>query len=479
MGALRWSRLTGIGWTSTCVVLLLFTAASAVPTHLFEAYGDDDKHFEEVEIGTMRVYFHQRMIGGATVEKDYIVYQLDEDTGRLLARKSHWREDVSDFTPLALIARERAERLAGGEIQFSSLYIISPESDVFPIYPTPRNACWVVRTLRENYGLQVVVVDAVTSQIRGHGVPPPYDAFSLTGPWYFYPCSGSWDAWSGNAAGWFDAMGYSTEEVVWPTQSKVQSHVQSHVTAMFYELAHGGSSYFASGCVNGQAEEYTYASEIETWISGYEKMPFAFIGSCDGMTSTGDGTFAYEFRKGSNDDATVVGYSGMSQYQCDNCWTYSIDWQDALFGYMSSGYAVKDAFDQANADYPVCATPNCMRFAGDEDFAVYPPVKRVWIVASGRLQGTQVQLTWTTVESASAYWIYGASNLAYFAPGFAPGYQFRLAVVPSGTTTWSSSNGVGDPNNNWTYLVVAVDGSGTELARSSRIGEHDFESDVP
>jgi len=110
---------------------------------------------------------------------------------------------------------------------------------------------------------------------------------------------------------------------------------------------------------------------------GYEKMPFAFLGSCFAMCSMDDGTLAYEFRKGSDEDATVVGYCGMSEPQCSVCWTYSIDWQDALFYYMSLGYAVKDACDQANADYPACASGDCMRFAGDEDFAVVPAVPRV------------------------------------------------------------------------------------------------------
>jgi hypothetical protein len=479
MDAVRLLRLASVGMALAIVTLGATANVPAVPIELFEAYGDDDKEFEEVEIGHMRVYFHQREIEGAIVEKDYIVYQLDERTGELLARKSHWREDVSGFTSGELIPRERAEEIAGGEARLSSLYLISPESDVFRVYPTPRNPCWIVRSVREHGRVEVLVIDAVAAAVVGHGVPPPYDAFSLTGPWYFEPCSGSWDAWSGNAAAWFDAMGYSTEEVEWPTQSKVQSHVQSHQTAMFYELAHGGSSYFASGCTGGYYAEYTTASEIESWIAGYEKMPFAFIGSCDGMAYTGDGTFAYEFRKGSGDNTTVVGYAGMSEPQCDVCWTYSLNWQTALFGYMNSGYAVKDAFDQANADYPVCANSNCMRFAGDEDFAVCPPVNRVWIVVSGRLQGSQVQLTWSPVESASAYWVCGASNLAYFTPGGPPGYVHRLAVVPQGTTTWSSAGGVGDPASNWTYLVMAVDATGAELARSERVGEHDFAAAVP
>ena len=86
--------------------------------------------------------------------------------------------------------------------------------------------------------------------------------------------------------------------------------------------------------------------------------------------------------------------------------------------------------------------------------------------------------TWSPVESASAYWVYGASNLAYFTPGLAAGYAYRLAVVPQGTYSWSSAGGVGDPDNNWTYLVIAVNATGAELARSDRVGEHDFAAAV-
>jgi hypothetical protein len=45
-------------------------------------------------------------------------------------------------------------------------------------------------------------------------------------------------------------------------------------------------------------------------------------------------------------------------------------------GYMNQGWTVRAAFDQANADYPVCASGNCMRFAGDPDFAVVPVITR-------------------------------------------------------------------------------------------------------
>jgi hypothetical protein len=69
--------------------------------------------------------------------------------------------------------------------------------------------------------------------------------------------------------------------------------------------------------------------------------------------------------------------------------------------------------------------------------------------------------------------------MAWFVPGFAPSYEFRLTVLPPATTTWSSANGVGDDSANWTYLVMAVDASELELARSNRVGEHDFDTNIP
>ena len=114
-------------------------------------------------------------------------------------------------------------------------------------------------------------------------------------------------------------------------------------------------------------------------------MPFAFIGSCGGMCSTGDGTFAYEFRKGAPERAVTVGYCGMAEPYCSLCWSYSIQWQTALFNHMSQGWTIKDAFDQANANYPMCANSDCMRFQGDETFAVVPKVERhgpAWLDAT-------------------------------------------------------------------------------------------------
>lgn len=96
-----------------------------------------------------------------------------------------------------------------------------------------------------------------------------------------------------------------------------------------------------------------------------------------------------------------------------------------------------------------------------------------WMTLSGSLSGGELLLQWSPWPGAGAYWVYGAENDAHFSPGFSPGYQHRLAVVwPE--TSWSSPNGVGDPNCNWTYMVLAVDASEQELCRSNRFGQFDF-----
>ena len=49
-----------------------------------------------------------------------------------------------------------------------------------------------------------------------------------------------------------------------------------------------------------------------------------------------------------------------------------------------------------------------------------------------------------------------------------------MAVLSPLFQTWSSAIGIGDPNANWTYLVLAVDNAEQELRRSNRVGEQDF-----
>jgi hypothetical protein len=95
---------------------------------------------------------------------------------------------------------------------------------------------------------------------------------------------------------------------------------------------------------------------------------------------------------------------------------------------------------------------------------------------SGNISDGQLELSWTACPAASAYWIYGAENEAYFEPGFAPDFGYRLYICSSDTTIWATTNGIGDPANSWIYLVIGVSTSEEEMARSNRVGEFDFQS---
>ena len=357
------------------MALMAGSAFGVEPADYVRENEPDGREFQVMEIEHLTVFFHQRMIGHATVMNDYIVYQFVTETDELLARKMHWRDDLPDRLPPLLINIAQAEAMVEGEVQSAKLYYIEPDSPVFPLDPTPMNPCWVVRSIVDDRQT-ITVIDAVEGWILGNGIPPPFTAFSLTGPTDHDPCSGDWGPWYENARDWFNFMGYSTEAVLWPTESKVQSHVSSNTTAMFYELAHGGSGGFASGCVGGTSYETTVPSEIETWIADYPAIPFTFIGSCGGMCSTADNTLSFEFRKGSTVETVTVGYCHMDQPECDDCWPVSLSWQNSLFAYMSTGMPVFAAFVFALADHPICIPGQCMRFAGDVSLAVVPVLPR-------------------------------------------------------------------------------------------------------
>lgn len=309
--------------------------------NLLEGYVYNPSEFKEFEIGKKIVYWHQRKLAEAIVELNYMVFHFDRETQELIDVKMNWRDDLPTVLPEVKITKEEAESIIEGTIEFSQLFIISPESDVFPVKPTPKNPCWVVASANEAGRIIITIVDAVEGTALGYGIPPPYSAFSLKGPQDENPCvegsgSDSWDPFyktgDKSAKYWFDKMGYSTETAEWPTEEKVKSHIQSDTTAMFYEFAHsGGVSWrFRSGCDGGFYEETT-ASEIEDWISDYTKMPFTFLASCYSMCDTSDDTLSYEFRKGSMEDTATVGYCGMSVQPClGSCWPFALLWQRQL-----------------------------------------------------------------------------------------------------------------------------------------------------
>jgi hypothetical protein len=161
-------------------------------------------------------------------------------------------------------------------------------------------------------------------------------------------------------------------------------------------------------------------------------------------------------------------------------WTPGAIWPCTRYAYKDSGWhtEVVTAFGsqiclalgptgRPHLTWALCAwePPPVLKYACADAFP---------IVLSSEVVDGELVLEWGEEPWASAYWVYGASNQAHFSPGFFPGYQNRLAVLAPIYTTWSSPSGIGDPNNNWTYMVLAVNAAEEELCRSNRVGEWDF-----
>jgi len=220
----------------------------------------------------------------------------------------------------------------------------------YPVY------CWEVRTKQG----ETLIFDKNGLEI-GCGIPTPYLGFAMSG---FH--EESWpDPWIDfrlNAYDWFTHWCNSTEEIALPSPSIISSYVSNPDYELFYELAHGAETYFQADWYGN----YYTSTMTENDMANREKMRFAFIGSCHGMTTTGPGTFSYEFRKGSLDKTVTIGYDHMEE--CPG-WANALDWQDLMFYLMDSGYTIKDAFDQATATYPYIAP--AVVFVGDTSMKIF------------------------------------------------------------------------------------------------------------
>lgn len=322
-----------------------------------------EQKFQKFEAMGKVVYFSQRMIGDAIVEKDQSVYVFEKANGKLKEKNISFKPGLQKDLPANLISKKQAEGLVDGNVKFSNLYYAADNSDIFKINFDRTRPIWAVTSTDSNNEDKITVIDAIDGKKLGNAIAPPSAAYSMTGPQYYgTSCSASWLAWSTNAANWFQKMGYPITSKEWPLRSEMMSIMQDSNVDVFYELAHGSSSVLINSC-----SERIYASDISNWIANSNPKRFSFFGSCDGLCNTSSTSFSYAIRKGSTADAATVGYCGMSgNANCSSsCWPVSLSWQDKLFSYLGSGDSVKVAFEKANIDYPACGVNNCMRMDGD------------------------------------------------------------------------------------------------------------------
>lgn len=339
---------------------------------------DSNRTFEKFVFNNgVTVYWHQRMIGDIIVEQDFVNYQVNTRTEKLVGNLTQWRKDLPESAPNITVTKKQAEDIAGGGN--ASLFYIDNETAVFStIDPIPQEPCWVSWKRDDNGTLyNITVVSAQDGVILGYGIPPPASSFIYGGPINQScssggnNCSEVWAPWYDSARYWFEEMGYSYDIIIYPAAGDIKSHIQNYDVALFYGVAHSAYSGWAIDC--GCCDGYT-ADSVKEWIANYPPMRFTFLASCNAMSPTGPRSFAYEFRKGSDMDAVVVGFQGMGQAG-NETWRKSCDWQEEFFLWLANGKTVGEAYNHASLAYPVVAL--YVRFEGDANLRLVPLISRV------------------------------------------------------------------------------------------------------
>lgn len=178
---------------------------------------------------------------------------------------------------------------------------------------------------------------------------------------------------------------------------------------------------------------------------------------------------------------TVCGSWGDIANTLDDLLVFERSSDSLLFSYGSPGsvFGVDVADDGACAAAGAKAVHARIMGSGGFVYSVETGYFGGELVLTGMLMLDGLLLQWGPVPGAAAYWVYGASNAPHFVPGPGPGFDHRLAVLRPNVTSWLAANGIGEPGNDWTYLIMAVNAAPEELARSNRVGEWDFAGDIP
>jgi len=161
----------------TVLLVITITIFGVIPVMGNEGSGGEDslvsqysdKEFDRYQHGNTTIFFHQRMIGEAAVEGDFLNYRFDTESGELVGNSSNWRENMPSSLP-TVISESEALKKAGGEGD-AQLYYLSSNSTIYR--PAPETPVWVVWHSHEpdRWG-NVTVIDAITGEFIASGIPP-------------------------------------------------------------------------------------------------------------------------------------------------------------------------------------------------------------------------------------------------------------------------------------------------------------------
>ena len=76
-----------------------FEPYATVTNDLLSQYEQDYENFRGIQIADKIVYFQQRKIAEAIVQRDYVLYHFDKDSKELVDVRVGWREDLPDVLP--------------------------------------------------------------------------------------------------------------------------------------------------------------------------------------------------------------------------------------------------------------------------------------------------------------------------------------------------------------------------------------------
>ena len=181
-------------------------------------------------------------------------------------------------------------------------------------------------------------------------------------------------------------------------------------------------------------------------------------GTLNSLSST---TFHLQFFYSDTCDPT--GY-GEGQYLLGDTLITTDGSGDVPFSFIFDIVVPEDAF--------VTATSTDTTLGNTSEFCQAIMAEQTELILTDRISGDFLILEWNTVPPAAEYWIYGATSEPFFAPQTESPFTYRILAISD--TTWITPSGIADPDNNWTYQVIAIDGSENELGRSNRVGEYEF-----
>jgi len=144
------------------VIPIMGSESSGSEDALVSQYSD--KEFDRYQHGNTTIFFHQRMVGEAVVEGDFLNYRFDAESGELVGNSSNWRENMPSSLPTVISESEALKKAGGGED--AQLYYLGPNSTIYR--PAPETPVWVVWHSHEpdRWG-NVTVIDAIAGEIIG------------------------------------------------------------------------------------------------------------------------------------------------------------------------------------------------------------------------------------------------------------------------------------------------------------------------